>query len=138
MSAAATAAGYLYASGRLRSKSKDGDPESPRTGRAERREEMHEARAPRRRPLRIAAIRDVEPSEAPQPVARPRPAVKVEYRTRKHGRWVWQRVTSRHLTATASGRSLIIRGTGGRSLKRGPYRVTASIAGAAKVHSFKV
>ena len=36
------------------------------------------------------------------------------------------------LTATASGRSLTIRGKRGRSLARGPYRVTATLAGAAK------
>jgi hypothetical protein len=73
MSAAATAAGYLYASGRLRGRAKDGEetakPESPS--------------ASKRRPLRIAAIRELEPVEAPRPASRPRPAVKIEYRTRR-------------------------------------------------------
>lgn len=73
MSAAATAAGYLYASGRLRGRAKDGEETS-----------KHEsASAPKRRALRVAAIPDLEPVEAPQPAARPRPAVKIEYRTRR-------------------------------------------------------
>lgn len=71
MSAAATAAGYLYASGRLRGRAKDGEePAKPET-------------AHKRRPLRIAAIRELEPVEAPAPAAKPRPAVKIEYRTRR-------------------------------------------------------
>ena len=83
MSAAATAAGYLYASGRLRAKGKDDDPHGPRGEhrRAERREDTHEPRA--RRPVRIAAIPEREPPESPRPVERARPAVKVEYRTRR-------------------------------------------------------
>ncbi len=51
-------------------------------------------------------------------------------RVKRKGRWVWTRVTSKSLTATASGRSLTIRGKSGRSLAKGPYRVTASLSGA--------
>jgi hypothetical protein len=56
-------------------------------------------------------------------------ALKLELRVKKKGRWVWTRVTSKSLTATASGRSLTIRGQSGRSLAKGPYRVTASLSG---------
>jgi hypothetical protein len=56
-------------------------------------------------------------------------ALKLEMRVKKKGRWVWTRVTSKSLTATASGRSLTIRGKSGRSLAKGPYRVTASLSG---------
>ncbi len=65
-------------------------------------------------------------------------ALKVEHRVRKNGRWVWQRVASRSLTATASGRSLTVRGTRGRSLPRGPYRVTVTAGAAKAARSFKV
>jgi hypothetical protein len=84
MSAAATAAGYLYASGRLRARGKDEDGNGrDEHRRPERREEKHEARgAPRRRPLRITAVREVEPEPA-HTQQRPRTAVKVEYRTRR-------------------------------------------------------
>lgn len=82
MSAAATAAGYLYASGRLRGKSKEGEGE-PRHD--ERRPEgRFEARAaPKRRPLRVAVLREPEPFEPPKPAAERRRPVKVEYRTRR-------------------------------------------------------
>jgi hypothetical protein len=56
-------------------------------------------------------------------------ALKLEMRVKKKGRWVWTGVTSKSLTATASGRSLTIRGKSGRSLAKGPYRVTASLSG---------
>ena len=55
-------------------------------------------------------------------------ALKLEMRVKRKGRWVWTRVTSKSLTATASGRSLTIRGKSGRSLAKGPYRVTASLS----------
>jgi thermitase len=57
-------------------------------------------------------------------------ALKLELRVKRKGRWVWTRVTSKSLTATASGRTLTIRGKSGRSLVQGPYRVTASLSGA--------
>jgi thermitase len=59
-----------------------------------------------------------------------RVAVKVERRVRKNGRWRWQRVATRSLVVTARGRSLTVRGTRGRSLRKGSYRVTAMLAGA--------
>jgi hypothetical protein len=76
MSAAATAAGYLYASGRLRGRSKENaeaeKPESP---------------APvKRRQVRIAGIRseaDPQALDDRRPAVRTRPAVRVEYRTRR-------------------------------------------------------
>ena len=77
MSAAATAAGYLYASGRLRGRSKENAeaerPESP---------------APvKRRQVRIAGIHaEAQPpaqEPAHQPAVRTRPAVRIEYRTRR-------------------------------------------------------
>ena len=70
MSAAATAAGYLYASGRLRGKNKEG--EAPH--------EQDKAH-PRRKTIRVAAL--PEPSDLP--VQRPQPAkpVRVAYRTRR-------------------------------------------------------
>jgi hypothetical protein len=81
MSAAATAAGYLYASGRLR-------------GRAQREQESHgeqptekSASAPQSRPrierprkeVRVAAL----PEPGQQPVERPRRTPTIQYRTRR-------------------------------------------------------
>jgi len=68
MSAAATAAGYLYASGRLRGKNKEEDPDKPQA---------------RRKPLRVAALPPVEDEHlvaAPRKRAKP---VRVAYRTRR-------------------------------------------------------
>lgn len=68
-------------------------------------------------------------------------ALKLEMRVKVRGRWIWKRVTTKSVTATASGRSLTIRGKSGRSLAKGPYRVTATVAGAAKTKtafSFRV
>lgn len=84
MSAAATAAGYLYASGRLRGRAgKEGHEAS-----AEERAQAP-AQAGRRRPLRVTAL--PEPSSEPQagaapsagPEARAKPAPKIQYRTRR-------------------------------------------------------
>lgn len=84
MSAAATAAGYLYASGRLRGRAgKEGHE-----GSAEERAQAP-AQAARRRPLRVTAL--PEPSSEPQagavpparPEARAKPAPKIQYRTRR-------------------------------------------------------
>jgi hypothetical protein len=65
-------------------------------------------------------------------------ALKLELRVKKQGRWVWTRVTSKSVTATASGRSLTIRGKSGRSLAKGPYRVTASISTSKTALNFRV
>jgi hypothetical protein len=73
MSAAATAAGYLYASGRLRGRnSREGEPSQP--------EPAQKAALPaRRREVRVAVY---EPQ--PRPAAdRPKPAPKIQYRTRR-------------------------------------------------------
>ena len=75
MSAAATAAGYLYASGRLRGRTKEEGEEA-------------EKPATRRRPIRVAALPERAPEHrdvpAPaEPAPRARPAVRVEYRTRR-------------------------------------------------------
>lgn len=69
MSAAATAAGYLYASGRLRGRSKEGQE-------AHKGEPEHK---PEGRRLRVTAL-----PEAPQPQAeRPKRTPTVQYRTRR-------------------------------------------------------
>jgi hypothetical protein len=65
-------------------------------------------------------------------------SLKLELRVKKKGRWVWTRVTSKSLTATASGRSLTIRGKSGRSLAKGPYRVTASLSSSKSALNFRV
>ena len=69
MSAAATAAGYLYASGRLRGKNKEAEDHEnpPRT-------------LAKRRPLRVAALPPVEDAEPARKAPKP---VRVEYRTRR-------------------------------------------------------
>ena len=76
MSAAATAAGYLYASGRLR-------------GRAARDQEQHprEPERPDRKPAARKEVRvAVMPAREEEPkMAQPRKAPKIEYRTRR--RW---------------------------------------------------
>ena len=78
MSAAATAAGYLYASGRLR-------------GRGAREQESHEAqpRTEERKPreeVRVAILPAAEDRmNAENPAQKPRRTPKIEYRTRR--RW---------------------------------------------------
>ena len=78
MSAAATAAGYLYASGRLRGRSKDGE-EPERNERKER----DASAPPAKRRLRIAAIPEQPIPQATAPAPRARPAPKIEYRVRR-------------------------------------------------------
>jgi hypothetical protein len=72
MSAAATAAGYLYASGRLRG----------RSGREGEAQEPEQKAKPKRKEVKVAVY---EP--APQPTARtaqaPKSAPKIQYRTRR-------------------------------------------------------
>jgi hypothetical protein len=78
MSAAATAAGYLYASGRLR-------------GRGAREQENHEAqpRTEQKKPreeVRVAVLPAPEDRmDAEDPAQKPRRTPKIEYRTRR--RW---------------------------------------------------
>jgi hypothetical protein len=73
MSAAATAAGYLYASGRLRGRnSRDDEAQEPDP----------KAR-PRRRELKVA-VYDPAPQAPAQPAeARPKAAPRIQYRTRR-------------------------------------------------------
>jgi hypothetical protein len=67
MSAAATAAGYLYASGRLRGREKTEKPEAPREA----------APSPRiQKPIRVAAM----PAADDQ---RPKKTPTIQYRTRR-------------------------------------------------------
>jgi hypothetical protein len=70
MSAAATAAGYLYASGRLRG----------RNDRGHEHEEEAKPQAERKRPIKVAVYQP-EPQAAPD--ARPKKTPKIEYRTRR-------------------------------------------------------
>jgi hypothetical protein len=76
MSAAATAAGYLYASGRLRGRSgREGESQEPE----------HKPKA-RRKEVKVA-VYEPAPPPAAQPPARPAPppkaAPKIQYRTRR-------------------------------------------------------
>lgn len=61
-------------------------------------------------------------------------AVKVE---RKVGR-KWRQVTFKSLKASMSGKSLTVRGSRGKTLTRGRYRVIATISGIATQKTFKV
>jgi hypothetical protein len=75
MSAAATAAGYLYASGRLRGRK---DAEEP--------EKKDSSPPAAKRRIRIAAIPEQQVREAApasEPAPRARPAPKIEYRVRR-------------------------------------------------------
>jgi hypothetical protein len=76
MSAAATAAGYLYASGRLRGRA------AREQGEPERAQQQEKPKPARREKVRVAVYR---PEEKPAPAAEPRRAPKIEYRTRR--RW---------------------------------------------------
>jgi hypothetical protein len=76
MSAAATAAGYLYASGRLRGRN---GREGEETSRAERPRE-EKPRLKRREPLKVAVIAE---TEAAAPESPRRSVPKVQYRTRR-------------------------------------------------------
>ena len=77
MSAAATAAGYLYASGRLRGRG------------AREQEQGHEKKPerPARKEIRVAVMptREEHQTREEQPAPAPRKAPKIEYRTRR--RW---------------------------------------------------
>jgi hypothetical protein len=77
MSAAATAAGYLYASGRLRGRN---GREGEEASRAEKPRVEEKPRLKRREPLKVAVIPE---SEAATPASPHKPAPKVQYRTRR-------------------------------------------------------
>jgi hypothetical protein len=73
MSAAATAAGYLYASGRLRGRGAREQEES---------QPQPAEKKPARKEIRVAVLPErEEPRRAAEPA--PRKAPKIEYRTRK-------------------------------------------------------
>jgi hypothetical protein len=73
MSAAATAAGYLYASGRLRG----------RNGRDDEAQEPEQKQKPRRKELKVAVYEPAPEAPAKPLEARPKPAPKIQYRTRR-------------------------------------------------------
>lgn len=76
MSAAATAAGYLYASGRLRGRNgRDEEPQEPG-------EQQHKSK-PRRKELKVAVYPPAPQAAARPAEARPRAAPKIQYRTRR-------------------------------------------------------
>ena len=77
MSAAATAAGYLYASGRLRGRNGREGEETPRVDKP--RDEK--PRLKRQAPLKVAVIPEIEEAVAPE--SRRKPVPKVQYRTRR-------------------------------------------------------
>jgi hypothetical protein len=74
MSAAATAAGYLYASGRLRGRAAKEQPEAKQPEKKQ--------PPPRRREVRVAVYEPREPA-AHAPQEKPRRTPKIEYRTRR-------------------------------------------------------
>jgi hypothetical protein len=74
MSAAATAAGYLYASGRLRGRNAREDESHP----------AEEKAKPRRREFKVAVYEAQEPEALPAPVvSTPKALPKIQYRTRR-------------------------------------------------------
>ena len=76
MSAAATAAGYLYASGRLRGRNGREGEETLR----EERPRDEKPRLKRREPLKVAVIPE---TEAAAPASHHKSAPKIQYRTRR-------------------------------------------------------
>jgi NaMN:DMB phosphoribosyltransferase len=74
MSAAATAAGYLYASGRLRGRNgKEGETQEPEQKKAK----------PKRKELKVAVYEPTQEAAAPPVTPRPKSAPKIQYRTRR-------------------------------------------------------
>jgi hypothetical protein len=80
MSAAATAAGYLYASGRLRGRGAKGEGE-PQADRPEGKPREKEGARPPRREVRVAVYAPQEQERQEQ--EKPRRAPKIQYRTRR-------------------------------------------------------
>jgi hypothetical protein len=56
---------------------------------------------------------------------------------RKQGRR-WRQVSFKSLKASMSGKSVTVRGSRGKSLTKGRYRVTATISGKTTLKTFKV
>jgi hypothetical protein len=78
MSAAATAAGYLYASGRLRGRGAREQEQGPQEERPKR-EAAPRERPKLRKPVRVAVVEKQESAPAPPPKRAPR----IEYRVRR-------------------------------------------------------
>ena len=78
MSAAATAAGYLYASGRLRGRQDRGHEHEPE-------HVEHHAEHQPQKPKRQVKVAVYQPEQPQQPAAdtRPKKTPKIEYRTRR-------------------------------------------------------
>ena len=78
MSAAATAAGYLYASGRLRGRGAKAEQEAQQP-------EKKPQAARERRPMRVAVYEryDARPEPQAEPREKPRRTPKIEYRVRR-------------------------------------------------------
>jgi hypothetical protein len=75
MSAAATAAGYLYASGRLRGRNGREDEQQHEP-------EQHKSK-PRRKEVRVAVFEPAAEAPAAPLAARPKTTPKIQYRTRR-------------------------------------------------------
>lgn len=60
-------------------------------------------------------------------------SLRVEQKAKRNGRTVWKRIATKSIKATTSARSTTV-----RRLKKGSYRVTASVAGKATTRSFRV
>jgi hypothetical protein len=73
MSAAATAAGYLYASGRLRG----------RNAREDEAQEPEQKHKPRRKEVKVAVYEPAAEPRAAPVVTRPKATPKIQYRTRR-------------------------------------------------------
>ncbi|HEX4928413.1 MAG TPA: hypothetical protein VFV74_10460 [Burkholderiales bacterium] len=79
MSAAATAAGYLYASGRLRGRAAREQQEHAAEQAKPKPEGSPKERTPLKKPLRVAVVPERPPLAEPRPKRAPR----VEYRVRR-------------------------------------------------------
>lgn len=82
MSAAATAAGYLYASGRLRGRAQREQEEAQKA--APQSEPQEKPPRPRTERLKVAAVRhEVRVAALPPQEAKPRRTPTIQYRTRR-------------------------------------------------------
>jgi hypothetical protein len=72
MSAAATAAGYLYASGRLRGRNREDEAQ-----------ELEQKTKPRRKEVKVAVYPPAPQAPAKPAEPRAKPAPKIQYRTRR-------------------------------------------------------
>ena len=86
MSAAATAAGYLYASGRLRGRAQREQEEAQKAAPQQERQPEPQPKPPRARPERpkVAPVRkEVRVAALPQEEPKPRRTPTIQYRTRR-------------------------------------------------------